>query len=630
MSLQPSQPPAQAITHSARFSLLSKGLERWLQQRPMRRKISIGYIIALGIACGGTLLGVGIGNFYESRAQTTLQQALIERRLFNELQIDLLHARHHQQQLAFSLYSPEAARREYQGFRDRITESIRTWGQLKHHWASTGHDTLEMSEDISPNAAHDDADTDHAEDVENSSLLLLQAEQDRAIRNYFHEMESLTQQLGVLNVSLENRTDVYNQLISFSQSPTIQAFDNFILSLENFGGHVEGEVREAEADLVASSRLRVALVLSSVVLSMLAAIGLVVYTSRAISRPLESVTQVAKQVTENDDFELRTAVMTQDEIGTLANAFNQLIDRVQQLLAEQEAAIARERQMQESQLMQNEKMSSLGRMMAGIAHEINNPVNFVYGNITHTEAYIHDLFELIHTYEHAISTPPDAVADCVDDIDLDFIEDDLPKMLQSMKSGADRVRQIVLSLKNFSRLDDAELQAVDLHDCLASTLLILNNRIKQGVHVEQNLGDIPSVEGYSGPLYQVFMNLLSNALDALQEKKEQQPDFNPIITITTERVEDNQIAVRIQDNGSGIPIDLQAKIFENFFTTKPQGIGTGLGLALSRQIVEEKHHGQIQCCSEPEVGTTFSVVLPIHQVLATESSQTPPQLSVSC
>lgn len=625
MSLQPSQPPAQAVVKSsARFSPRSKGLERWLQQRPMRRKISIGYIIALGIACGGTLLGVGIGNFYEGRAQTTLQHALIERRLFNELQIDLLHARHHQQQLAFSLYSPEAARREYQSFRDRITESIRTWGQLKHHWVSTSHGTPETGTETH-DAAHDNADAN----AQDGSLLLLQAEQDRAIRNYFHEMESLTQQLSVFDVSLENRTNVYNQLIAFGQSPTMQAFDSFILSLESFGGHVEDEVREAEADLIASSRLRVVLVLSSVVLSMLAAIGLVVYTSRAISRPLESVTQVAKQVTENDDFELRTAVMTQDEIGTLANAFNQLIDRVQQLLAEQEAAIARERQMQESQLMQNEKMSSLGRMMAGIAHEINNPVNFVYGNITHAEEYIHDLFELIHTYERAIPKPSDEVADCVDDIDLEFIEDDLPKMLQSMKSGADRVRQIVLSLKNFSRLDDAELQAVNLHDCLASTLLILNNRIKQGIHVEQDLGDIPSVEGFNGPLYQVFMNLLSNALDALQEKKEQQPDFNPTITITTERVEANQVAVRIKDNGSGIPADLQAKIFENFFTTKPQGIGTGLGLALSRQIVEEKHHGQIQCCSEPGKGTTFSVILPIHQVLATASSPTQPQLSVS-
>ena len=611
---------AQSATFPARLLSWSKGLERWLQQRPMRRKISIGYTIALGIACGGTLLGVGIGNFYEKQAQLTLQDAITERRLFNQLQINLLHARHHQQQLAFSLYSPEAARREYNGFRDRVTESIRTWGQLKHHWAGTEHETIELDEAVSHNATRGELD---------SNLLLLQAEHDRAIRNYFHEMESLTQQLGVFNVSLENRADVYNQLIAFSQSPTMQAFDNFILSLENFSGHVEDEVKAAEADLTAASRLRVVLVLSSVVLSLLAAIGLVIYTSRAISSPLESVTQVAKQVTEQDDFELRTAVMTQDEIGTLANAFNQLIDRVQQLLAEQEAAIARERQLQESQLMQNEKMSSLGRMMAGIAHEINNPVNFVYGNISHAEEYIHDLFELIHTYESAIPAPTDEIADCVEDIDLGFIEDDLPKMLQSMKSGADRVRQIVLSLKNFSRLDDAELQAVDLHDCLASTLLILNNRIKQGVHVEQNLGDIPSVEGFSGPLYQVFMNLLSNALDALQEKKEQQLDFNPAITITTERIEANQVAVRIKDNGGGIPIALQTKLFENFFTTKPQGIGTGLGLALSRQIVEEKHHGQIQCCSEPGEGTTFSVVLPIRQLSAPEPSQTQPQLSAS-
>lgn len=606
---QPSKPrvAAQPLPHA-------KGLERWLQQIPMRRKISIGYSIALGIACGGTLLGVGIGNLYERQAQATLQDALDERRLVNDLQIDLLHARNHQQQLALSLYSPVAARREYQAFRDRVTEAIRTWAQLKLHLDSTGMHAISPLMQSSPDEAEYEASHGVGAENDDSSMVRSQAEQDRAIRNYFHEMEALTQQLNVFDVSYENQAIVQQQLISFSQSPTMKAFDSFILGLEQFGDEVEVAVLEAEADRVAASRLRAMLILVSVGLSLLAAIWLVIYTSRAISRPLESVTRVAKQVTEQDDFELRTAVMTQDEIGTLANAFNQLIDRVQQLLAEQESAIARERQLQESQLMQNEKMSSLGRMMAGVAHEINNPVNFVYGNITHAEDYIHDLFELIRTYESAIPAPPEAVLDCADEIDLTFIESDLPKMLESMKSGADRVRQIVLSLKNFSRLDDAELQAVDLHSCLASTLLILNNQIKQGVQIEQNLGDIPLVEGFSGPLYQVFMNLLSNALDALNEKKEQQPDFQPTIVITTEQLTANQVAVRIQDNGSGIPADLQTKIFENFFTTKPQGIGTGLGLALSRQIVEEKHHGHIQCQSRLNEGTTFSVILPIHQV----------------
>jgi signal transduction histidine kinase len=179
-----------------------------------------------------------------------------------------------------------------------------------------------------------------------------------------------------------------------------------------------------------------------------------------------------------------------------------------------------------------------------------------------------------------------------------------------MTVGADRTREIVRSLKDFSRLDDGEAQLLELHACIDSTLLILNNRLKNSINLVRSYGEIPPIPGYTGLLYQVFMNLLSNAIDALEEKSAKNPEFLPEITITTECLQNNLVIVRIADNGSGISAENQKKIFETFFTTKPRGIGTGLGLAIAYQIVVEKHQGKITCQSELNQGTEFVLALP--------------------
>ncbi len=199
------------------------------------------------------------------------------------------------------------------------------------------------------------------------------------------------------------------------------------------------------------------------------------------------------------------------------------------------------------------------------------------------------------------------------------MEEDLPKVLQSMKFGADRVRQIVLSLKNFSRLDEAEAHAVNLHECIESTLLILNNRIKKGITIECCYGDIPNIEGFSSSLYQVFMNIINNALDALEEQHNTQD--NPQITIATELQDKNWVVVRIADNGSGIAPETQEKIFEMFFTTKPTGVGTGMGLSISHQIVVEKHGGRLICKSEVGSGTEFTISLPVQKQYLPKDTQ---------
>jgi signal transduction histidine kinase len=250
--------------------------------------------------------------------------------------------------------------------------------------------------------------------------------------------------------------------------------------------------------------------------------------------------------------------------------------------------------------------------VAGVAHEINNPVNFIYGNLNHVSAYACDLLELIEAYQTYYPTVRSEIADQMEEIDLDFLREDLPKTLSSMQVGAERIRQIVLSLRNFSRLDQAEMKEVDVHEGIDSTLLILQHRLKleggSSIELIKEYGDLPKVECYAGQLNQVFMNLLSNAIDAVETAPEA-----PKIWITTKRTESDLVVICIRDNGSGISVNQQSQIFDPFFTTKPIGKGTGMGLAISYEIVVQKHGGSIRYHSEANQGTEFWVEIPIRQ-----------------
>jgi signal transduction histidine kinase len=268
-------------------------------------------------------------------------------------------------------------------------------------------------------------------------------------------------------------------------------------------------------------------------------------------------------------------------------------------------------------------MSSLGQLVAGVAHEINNPVSFIYGNIKPAQEYIADLLQLVELYQTEYPQPTAKIQSQIELIDLDFLMEDVPKILDSMKVGAERIREIVLSLRNFSRMDEAQIKNVCIHDGIDSTLRLLQNRLKAKpehpeILVVKNYGQLPLVECYAGQLNQVFMNLLTNAIDAVEErdKKRSLTDIkaNPSqIEITTKLVDSGRIAITFKDNGPGMSPEIQARIFDPFFTTKPVGKGTGLGLAISYQVVVEKHLGSLCCHSVPGEGTNFTVEIPIKQ-----------------
>jgi signal transduction histidine kinase len=276
----------------------------------------------------------------------------------------------------------------------------------------------------------------------------------------------------------------------------------------------------------------------------------------------------------------------------------------------------------QAQLIQTEKMSSLGQLVACVAHEINNPINFIHGNINHASDYVKPLLSLAHLCCQYESEMVPEIQQQLRELDLEFLMEDLPKLLSSMKIGTNRIQQIVLSLRNFSRLDEADMKSVDIHEGIDSTLLILQNRLKakpgcEGIQIVKEYGELPLVECYAGQLNQVFMNILSNAIDALEHHKSPSNDANEqassIITIQTQVNSDRTILVKISDNGPGIPQEIQHRIFDPFFTTKPTGKGTGLGLSISYQIITEKHHGTIQCRSEIGQGTEFLIEIPIRQ-----------------
>ncbi|NJL88433.1 MAG: PAS domain-containing sensor histidine kinase [Coleofasciculaceae cyanobacterium SM2_1_6] len=346
--------------------------------------------------------------------------------------------------------------------------------------------------------------------------------------------------------------------------------------------------------------------------------------------------------------ELQQVVSDRQALETQCEQLQEQVEETSaQIQALTEAAAAQARQFSETlkqlrqnqaQIVQTEKMSSLGLLVAGVAHEINNPVNFIYGNLTHVENYVQYLMDLVGLYRQHYPHPVPEVANNSDEEELEFLLEDLPKILSSMKLGADRIQKIVLSLRNFSRMDEAGAKEVDIHEGIDSTLMILQSQLKakgnhQEIHIVKDYGQLPMVECLAGQINQVFMNLLTNSIDALTTRRNS-PDISqpatfqlvsspvvnpeitpqnapPTITIQTQMLDREWLLIRIADNGVGIPESARPVLFDPFFTTKPVGKGTGLGLSISYQIIAKRHQGVLDWSSTLGEGTEFLIKLPL-------------------
>ncbi|WP_413166684.1 ATP-binding protein [Capilliphycus salinus ALCB114379] len=373
------------------------------------------------------------------------------------------------------------------------------------------------------------------------------------------------------------------------------------------------------------------------IITLILAIVMASFLRRTIAFPIQRLTNVTTRIMEGN-FEVKATVESQDEVGSLASTFNQMTaylkksreelehynttleNRVQQRTQEiQEKNIELESTLNQlkatqAQLIQTEKMSSLGQLVGGVAHEINNPVNFIHANIYHLNQYAFDLLELLQLYQREFNPLPSEIQEKTEEIDLNFVKEDLPRLIRSMQTGTQRISQIVSSLRSFSRLDEAEMKWVDLHTGLDNTLMMVEGKLKASakspeIKVIKEYGELPEVECYAGQLNQVFLSLIANAIEALNESQIPQPT----LTIRTQYfAESSHIQVQVQDNGKGIDPTIQDKIFDPFFTTKPVGQGVGLGLSISYSIIE-KHQGHLQYFSEWGKGTTFQIEIPVSQ-----------------
>lgn len=373
---------------------------------------------------------------------------------------------------------------------------------------------------------------------------------------------------------------------------------------------------------------------------------------KQVNQPLQQLLKATQKLAKGR-FNVTLDIDRVDEVGNLSRSFihmaqdlqtsftqlnlqnetleSQVADRTQEL-----TTALSNLKLTQGQLVQSEKMSGLGQMVAGIAHEINNPVSFIHGNLSPATQYIKDLLHHLHLYQQ--KAKQNKIDDHAEEIDLEFLEIDLPKLLNSMNIGTDRIREIILSLRNFSRLDEAELKTVDLHEGINSTLLILNHRFKQSnseIILKKDYGAIKTINCYPSQLNQVIMNLLANSIDALETYTNECLDqthhqrlqdksaalWKPTISITTISHSES-VEIIIHDNGPGIPEEIRDRIFDPFFTTKVIGKGTGLGLSISHSIIVERHQGSINCESNPVDGTTFRIKLPLYQGLESSHKST--------
>ncbi|BAY81233.1 two-component sensor histidine kinase [Calothrix parasitica NIES-267] len=609
----------------------NKGLNSFLpisifHKLSVAKKIGFGYAIAIGVGVLGSFTGTFIGDYFQHQAMEVERQVDEEVELFNELKSAILQARIHQQQLIPLLEKPLDFQEEFTNFAQQADNAKEGWDELESFIQTIAGTNLKHTTQVV------------------TFLRTYNGVQD----TYFEQVDKLIKQIDASNLKSPSQIQAAQKLLlDFTNSSIALKFDGISDELSELAEAAEDDDEQADAALAQAQETRRFIVFSTNLISILLAILLAYYTTKTITLPIIKLTDIAEETTRNSNFDLQAPVITEDEIGILAISLNELIIRVKYLLKEQAkaqeelelnnltlerkvkqrteklATTLKELQYTQAQLIQKEKMSSLGKLVAGIAHEINNPVNFIYGNLQYTKDYLQDLLNLIELYQSEYPNPTKAIEEEMENIELEFLQEDLPNILSSMQTGSERIREIVKSLRTFSRLDEADYKKIDIHESIESTLMILQSRLKANperceINIIKNYDKLPLVECYAGQLNQVFLNLLFNAIDVLEEKinkANNSPFLVPQISISTKPLDNERIAIHVADNGLGMTEEVREQIFNPFFTTKPVGQGTGLGLAVSYQIVVDKHHGEFNCTSTPGEGTEFVIEIPVSQDL---------------
>lgn len=551
----------------------------------IHKKIGSGYILSIGIAILGTGVGLMVGEHYDDQGVNQFRIAQQRYTRIDHLEKAVWQVKFNQQQLIIAFQKNELKPQQIQRLQASIAEADKQLFLLK--------DNLKDSQALPKDSQA--LPEDYAMELKTFLQVC-----DREVDSYTQLLDFLLQKVTISNPreqDIKTRDKILQEIIHGKQGRRVEQLSQTLEDLVDSTGVQE---KKAGTAFRRAKVLRLIIIIMSMVISMAIAMALALYTSRAIARPIKAVTKVAKQATQESNFQLQAPVTSNDEIGVLATSLNQLIQQV--------ATQIRELKQAQAQLIQGEKMSSLGQMVAGIAHEINNPVNFIYANLSHANDYTQELLEIIQLYQQYYPQPEPEIKNRIEDAELDFIGEDLPKIISSMHTGAERIRQIILSLRNFCHLDEAEMKQVDINEGINNTLLLLNHRLNSGIEVIHQYDTLPLVECYPAQLNQVFWHIISNAIDELLSHP--QLTFQPQILIQTKLVNEQQLKVRIRDNGKGISPKIKEKIFDPFFTTKLVGEGTGMGLAICYQIVE-KHRGQIQVISSLGQGTEFVVTLPI-------------------
>ncbi|MGF1514268.1 MAG: sensor histidine kinase [Elainellaceae cyanobacterium] len=496
--------------------------------------------------------------------------------------------------------------------------------EFKQNWQ-----TLRQSEEFNLSRQRKRDDVTAAEAAAAAQIL---RDYEGAIADYINQFDALLEKIYPNAIEAKQIPLLQAELIALNQGEFLTNLDDFLDQIAALSEAAREEQAQSLLLLQRTHGVQILVMLASIVLSMALGLALMQWISRTLCRPLRDMTYRTQQSIRNANLGLQVPIISHDEVGVLAQALNGYSKFTDQLLRQHQEINEKLTQTLEElnqaqlKMVQQEKMSSLGRLVAGIAHEINNPTTFIYSNLTYIQKYTQDLLDLVDIYQRSYATPALEVRQKVQEIDLSFIQDDLPKVLASIEMGGERICDIVQSLRNFSRIDESETKVADVHRGLNDTLVILGHRLKASpehprIQVVRDYTNVPPVECYPGLLNQVFINIISNAIDAIEDKAaaltyEESLDYAFQIVISTAMFKENWIDITIFDNGLGIARENQTSIFDPFFTTKPIGKGTGMGLSISYQIIAERHKGELEFCSDPDSGTKFTIRIPVRLLSA--------------